>query len=88
MTEAILQSTITCPKCASTSAETMPTNACQFFWEALYVRRSLTQRKGIDVCSVHMEIISVIQFRIIKLAAKSVSVLGKHPFGFSEYRCL
>ncbi|MFZ2068654.1 MAG: GDCCVxC domain-containing (seleno)protein [Xanthobacteraceae bacterium] len=28
----ILQSTITCPKCGCKSVETMPTNACQFFY--------------------------------------------------------
>jgi hypothetical protein len=28
-----LESTITCPKCGETSTETMPTDACQFFWD-------------------------------------------------------
>jgi len=49
MTEAILQSTITCPKCASTSAETMPTNACQFFWECQSCKTIIKPKKG-DCC--------------------------------------
>ncbi|MEL6207986.1 MAG: GDCCVxC domain-containing (seleno)protein, partial [Pseudomonadota bacterium] len=29
----ILQSTITCPQCGHVEAETMPTNACQWFYD-------------------------------------------------------
>lgn len=32
-TELKLKSTITCPHCGHESEETMPTDACQFFWE-------------------------------------------------------
>lgn len=28
-----LNSTITCPFCGDSSAETMPTDACRFYWE-------------------------------------------------------
>jgi len=28
-----LKSTLTCPKCGHQSVETMPTNACQFFYD-------------------------------------------------------
>jgi len=28
-----LRSTITCPACGAEHAETMPTDACQWFWE-------------------------------------------------------
>ena len=31
--KAILQSTITCPECGHKKEETMPTNACQYFYE-------------------------------------------------------
>lgn len=31
--EAILQSTLTCPECNHKKEETMPTNACQYFYE-------------------------------------------------------
>ena len=31
--EAILQSTITCPECQHSKEETMPTDACQYFYE-------------------------------------------------------
>lgn len=31
--EAILRSTITCPECGHKKEETMPTNACQYFYE-------------------------------------------------------
>lgn len=33
MSEVILQSTITCPQCGHVKEETMPTDACQFFYE-------------------------------------------------------
>jgi uncharacterized Zn finger protein len=29
----VLESTITCPKCGHKEKETMPTDACQFFYE-------------------------------------------------------
>lgn len=32
MTTVRMESTITCPACRHTSTETMPTDACQFFW--------------------------------------------------------
>lgn len=32
-TEIKLQSTITCPKCSYQKEETMPTDACQYFYE-------------------------------------------------------
>ena len=31
--QVIAQSTITCPSCGTEKIETMPTNACQFFYE-------------------------------------------------------
>jgi hypothetical protein len=33
MNEPTLESVLTCPKCGFASAETMPTEACQFFYE-------------------------------------------------------
>lgn len=35
MAELQLQSTIACPECGHQSTETMPTTACQFFYECL-----------------------------------------------------
>ncbi len=31
--EVILKSTITCPECGRSETETMPTNACQWFYD-------------------------------------------------------
>ena len=33
MTEAILESVLSCPNCGLRTPETMPTDACQFFYE-------------------------------------------------------
>jgi hypothetical protein len=33
VSELTLESVLTCPKCGFASAETMPTEACQFFYE-------------------------------------------------------
>lgn len=29
----VIQSTLTCPKCGTSRTETMPTNACRFFYD-------------------------------------------------------
>jgi hypothetical protein len=41
-----LQSTITCPECDATSTETMPTDACQWFYECPSCRTLLRPRPG------------------------------------------
>jgi DNA-directed RNA polymerase subunit RPC12/RpoP len=44
-----LQSTITCPKCAQKSTETMPTNACQYFYDCVHCGAVLKPLSG-DCC--------------------------------------
>ena len=46
---AILQSTITCPNCGYQKEETMPTNACQFFYECENCKTLLKPKQG-DCC--------------------------------------
>lgn len=45
----ILQSTITCPKCGYKKEETMPTDACQFFYECAKCKEVLNPKEG-DCC--------------------------------------
>lgn len=45
----VLESTLTCPHCGHEKAETMPTNACQWFYECQACRNLLRPRKG-DCC--------------------------------------
>jgi hypothetical protein len=45
----ILQSTITCPNCGSVKTETMPTNACQFFYNCVGCGVRLKPKAG-DCC--------------------------------------
>ncbi|MGH1518807.1 GDCCVxC domain-containing (seleno)protein [Chryseobacterium sp. JK1] len=45
----ILQSTITCPSCQHRKQETMPTNACQYFYECEVCKTLLKPQKG-DCC--------------------------------------
>jgi hypothetical protein len=47
--EAILQSTITCPHCGAVKEETMPTDACQFFYECTACHNVLRPKSG-DCC--------------------------------------
>ncbi|MFK7905649.1 MAG: GDCCVxC domain-containing (seleno)protein [Chitinophagales bacterium] len=47
--EAILQSTITCPECGFKKEETMPTNACQYFYECEGCQKVL-KPTGNDCC--------------------------------------
>lgn len=44
-----LQSTITCPKCNHQELETMPTDACQYFYECRACGELLRPKKG-DCC--------------------------------------
>ncbi|MBI2256074.1 MAG: hypothetical protein HYU58_15735 [Proteobacteria bacterium] len=45
----ILSSTITCPVCGSKATETMPTNACQYFYECKSCGTVLRPKAG-DCC--------------------------------------
>ena len=47
--EVILQSTLTCPHCSTVKTETMPTNACLFFYECTGCKVLLRPNKG-DCC--------------------------------------
>ncbi len=47
--QVIAESTITCPSCGTAKMETMPTNACQFFYECTGCRTLLRPKPG-DCC--------------------------------------
>jgi hypothetical protein len=47
--EMILQSTITCPECGHSTEETMPTDACQWFYECASCKAVLKPKAG-DCC--------------------------------------
>lgn len=47
--EVILQSTITCPQCGHSVEETMPTDACQWFYECTSCGVVLKPKPG-DCC--------------------------------------
>ena len=49
MSDPKLKSTITCPNCGNQSAETMPTDSCQFFWECPECKEVLKPKQG-DCC--------------------------------------
>jgi len=44
-----LQSTITCPQCGFEKEETMPTDACQYFYECTNCKTILKPKQG-DCC--------------------------------------
>ena len=48
-TKMILVSTITCPRCATARAETMPTDACQIFYKCTGCGAMLRPKPG-DCC--------------------------------------
>jgi len=43
------KSTITCPECGFSRAETMPTDACQYFWQCPSCRETIRPKTG-DCC--------------------------------------
>lgn len=45
----IYQSVITCPECGHSKEETMPTGACQFFYECTNCKVRLKAKEG-DCC--------------------------------------
>jgi RNA polymerase subunit RPABC4/transcription elongation factor Spt4 len=45
----ILQSTIVCPECGHQETETMPTDACQWYYECKNCKYLLKPKKG-DCC--------------------------------------
>jgi hypothetical protein len=45
----VLCSTITCPHCGNAKTETMPTDACQWFYECEACKAVLTRKAG-DCC--------------------------------------
>ncbi|WP_083741895.1 GDCCVxC domain-containing (seleno)protein [Bradyrhizobium mercantei] len=45
----ILQSVITCPQCGTTKSETMPTDACQYFYVCTGCGERLRPKPG-DCC--------------------------------------
>jgi hypothetical protein len=49
MVRVIAESTITCPSCGMSKTETMPTDACQFFYDCKGCGRLLRQKQG-DCC--------------------------------------
>lgn len=49
MSGAVLRSTITCPHCGRSATETMPTDACIYFWECAGCGDLLRPRAG-DCC--------------------------------------
>ncbi len=49
MVDVVLQSTLTCPQCGHAKVETMPTDACQWFYECEGCRTVLRPRAG-DCC--------------------------------------
>lgn len=49
MSELLIQSTITCPECGHAKVETMPTDACQWFYECENCKAVLRPKSG-DCC--------------------------------------
>lgn len=43
------KSTINCPECGFSRAETMPTDACQYFWQCPSCREMIRPKAG-DCC--------------------------------------
>ena len=49
MSAVVLESVLTCPKCGFDKQETMPNNACQFYYECTQCRMLLRPKAG-DCC--------------------------------------
>jgi len=49
MSQTVLQSVLTCPECGAAKEETMPTDACQFYYECTHCGAILQPSPG-DCC--------------------------------------
>ena len=49
MSKVLLDSDLTCPECGHVKRETMPTDACQFFYECEHCKTLLRPKAG-DCC--------------------------------------
>lgn len=49
MSKVTTQSTITCPECGNASTETMPVDACQYFWKCPSCDQTIRPKEG-DCC--------------------------------------
>jgi hypothetical protein len=49
MNAIILESVLTCPYCGFSKQETMPTDACQFYYECSHCKALLRPKRG-DCC--------------------------------------
>lgn len=49
MTDIILESVVTCPKCGATTTEQMPTNACQRYYQCNMCDHLMKPKEG-DCC--------------------------------------
>ena len=49
MTDPVLESVLTCPQCEFAAQETMPTDACQFYYECGHCKTLLRPKPG-DCC--------------------------------------
>ncbi|MCK3780145.1 hypothetical protein MZK49_25965 [Ensifer sesbaniae] len=49
MNSVVLESVLTCPDCGFAKRETMPTDACQFFYECAYCKKLQRPKPG-DCC--------------------------------------
>jgi len=49
MSEPVLDSVLTCPQCGFAKSESMPTDACQFYYECTGCRALLRPKPG-DCC--------------------------------------
>ena len=52
----ILQSVLTCPGCGAAKVETMPTDACQYFYECTTCKTLLKPKQGEKAHSLAQEI--------------------------------
>jgi DNA-directed RNA polymerase subunit RPC12/RpoP len=52
MSAIVLESVLTCPRCGFAKPETMPTDACQFYYECSNCKALLRLTQGIAAFSV------------------------------------
>jgi ribosomal protein S27E len=79
MPEIVLNSAITCPECGHTEVETMPTDACQFFYDCAGCGTVLRSARRLLPSSAHTDQCRARRYKEAKTAALRANSPGSAP---------
>jgi hypothetical protein len=83
----VLQSTLTCPACGFHKEETMPTDACQYFYKCASCETTLNLSKVIVAYFVVTALYLAHQYKPTKVVAHNFKTLKHHKCQKHNHFC-